>query len=301
MKQLSIFFVALILIVFITGSKKELTTVYKSFTVDNPYKVYALSLPDSLAFAGELVPLDKPDVRERLDRELLVNTYWQSNMMLLMKRANKYFPTIEPILKEEGIPDDFKYLAVIESGLEQARSYKGASGFWQIMKTTGREMGLEINSNVDERYHIAKATRVACKYLNRAYKKFGNWTLAAASYNRGVAGINRNLIRQGVNDYYDLYLGEETRRYVFRILAVKDIMENPQKYGYVFEDDDLYNHPEVKTVGLDTAITNISQFAKQMGVNYKELKLHNPWLLQNHLNNKSRKYYEIDLPTVSGD
>lgn len=301
MKQLSIFFVALILIVFITGSKKELTTVYKSFTVDNPYKVYALSLPDSLAFAGELVPLDKPDVRERLDRELLVNTYWQSNMMLLMKRANKYFPTIEPILKEEGIPDDFKYLAVIESGLEQVRSYKGASGFWQIMKTTGREMGLEINSNVDERYHIAKATRVACKYLSRAYKKFGNWTLAAASYNRGVAGINRNLISQGVNDYYDLYLGEETRRYIFRILAVKDIMENPQKYGYVFEDDDLYNHPEVKTVGLDTAITNISHFAKQMGVNYKELKLHNPWLLQNHLNNKSRKYYEIDLPTVSGD
>jgi len=301
MKRTYIFFIALIGLAFATSSKKTLSTAFKDYTPENAYKVYALSLPDSLAFAGELVPLHKPDVRERLDRELLVNTYWQSNMMLLMKRANKYFPIIEPILEAEGIPDDFKYLAVIESGLENVRSYKGASGFWQIMKTTGREMGLEINSNVDERYHIAKATKVACKYLNRAYKKFGNWTLAAASYNRGVAGISRNLTSQGVADYYDLYLGEETRRYIFRILAVKDIMQNPLKYGFVFDDDDLYDHPPVRTVGLDTAITNISRFAKQMGINYKELKLSNPWLLENHLNNKSRKYYELALPEFSGD
>ena len=305
MKNIFSLLAGAVLLLLLAFSANERATVFNfqspKDAYESTYKVYALSLPDSISFAGEPVPLEKNDVRERLDRELLVNTYWQSNMMLLLKRANKHFPSIEAILKEEGIPEDFKYLAVIESGLEQARSYKGASGFWQIMRTTGREMGLEINANVDERYHIEKATRVATKYLKRAYKKFGNWTLAAASYNRGVAGISRNLSKQKVDNYYDLYLGEETRRYLFRILAVKEIMQNPKKYGYVFSDKDLYAAQEIKTVGLDTAITNIASFAQKMGVHYKDLKLENPWLLENHLNNKSRKYYEIKIPTLSGD
>ena len=272
-----------------------------AFSTDDPdptYKVYALELTGKLSFAGEDIKLDRPDLQERLDRELLVNTYWQSNMILLIKKANKYFPTIERILEEEGIPEDFKYLAVIESGLANVRSPKGASGFWQIMRTTGREMGLEINSNVDERYHLEMATRVACKYLLKAKEKLGSWTLAAAAYNRGMSGIKRKLDTQQVDNYYDLYLGSETSRYMFRILAIKEIMKDPRRYGFVFQQKDLYNTTPTRKIGLDTAITNLSRFAKQMDIDYNQLKRHNPWLLQNHLNNKSRKFYEISLPTT---
>ena len=271
-------------------------TALKSYGEEPSYKVYALELPDSLSFAGEIVPLHSPDLKERLDRELLVNTYWQSNMMLLLKRANKYFPTIEKILKEEGVPNDLKYLSVIESGLENVISPAGAKGFWQIMRTTGREYGLEVNSNVDERYHIVSSTRMAAQYLKKAKDKFGSWTLAAASYNRGMSGIQRNLNAQEVESYFDLLLGKETSRYVFRILAIKEIIENPSKYGYVFDNTDLYYSVPVRYHGLDTAISNLTSFAQKMGINYKVLKIHNPWLLQNHLNNKSRKYYEIAIP-----
>jgi len=272
---------------------------YTAFSTsdENTYKVYALQLPDSLYFAGEPTPLKAPDIRERLDKELLVNTYWQSNMMLLLKRANKYFPIIEPILEAEGIPNDFKYLAVIESALENVRSPKGAKGFWQLMPGTAKEYGLEVNSNVDERYHIEKSTRVACNYLNKAYKRLGSWTLAAASYNQGMYGTDRQLNRQKVDSYYDLLLNSETSRYVFRILAVKEIMENPQRYGYVFDSKDLYQYIPVRKIGLDTAIGNLALFAKDLDINYKILKIHNPWLIENHLNNRSRKYYEIELPT----
>jgi len=216
--------------------------------------------------------------------------------MLLLKRANKYFPLIEEILEEEGIPSDFKYLAVIESGLENVRSPKGAKGFWQLMPATAKEYGLEVNTNVDERYHIEKATRVACKYLKKAKNRFGSWTLAAASYNRGMYGTNRLLDRQLVDSYYDLLLNSETGRYVFRILAVKEIMTNPERYGFVFNSEDLYNPIPVKKIGLDTAIANLAEFAKEKEINYKILKIHNPWLIENHLNNKSRKYYEISIP-----
>ena len=268
----------------------------KSYDDESTYKVYALELPDTLFFSGEKVPLEYPDIRERLDKELLVNTYWQSNTMLLMKRAHKYFPQIEKILEEEGIPDDFKYLAVIESGLENVRSPKDAKGFWQLMRGTAREYGLEVNSNVDERYHLELSTRVACRYLKKAKKRFGSWTLAAAAFNRGMYGVDSELKRQQVESYYDLLLNSETSRYVFRIHAVKEIISHPERYGFVFEKQDLYNEIPVRKVGLDTAITNIASFSKQMGVNYKILKIHNPWLLQNHLNNKSRKYYEITIP-----
>jgi len=226
-----------------------------------------------------------------------VNTYWQSNTLLMMKRANKFFPQIERILKEEEVPDDFKYLALIESGLENLRSPAGAKGFWQILRTTGREYGLEVNSNVDERYNIELSTRMACAYLKKAKERLGSWTLAAASYNRGIAGINRILKKQQTNNYYDLLLGTETKRYIFRILAVKEIMQAPERYGFFVEDAQLYSPLEYRTVAVDTAITNIVRFSKQIGVNYKTMKIYNPWLLQTHLNNKSRKLYHIALPT----
>ncbi|MCK5400442.1 MAG: lytic transglycosylase domain-containing protein [Flavobacteriaceae bacterium] len=262
----------------------------------NDYNVYALNVPDHLDFSGESIPLDNPDILERMDRELLVNTYWQSNGLLMFKRANKYFPIIEPILAKNGIPEDFKYLAVIESGLTNAVSPAKAKGFWQIMKTTGRENGLEINTNVDERYNLKKATEVACKYLLKAKEKFGSWTLAAASYNAGMTGISRRLNNQSATNYYDLLLGEETGRYIFRIVALKEILNNPANYGYNFRNKDLYSTVPTYKISVDTAVTDFVAFSKQFGINYKILKLHNPWLREAHLNNKTRKQYVIEIP-----
>ncbi len=262
----------------------------------NDYNVYALQVPGYLDFAGEPVPLSNPDIYERMDKELLVNTYWQSNGLLMFKRAKKYFPIIEPILAKNGIPDDFKYLAVIESGLTNARSPAGASGFWQIMKATGREYGLEVNDNVDERYNLEKATEVACTYLKKSKKSLGSWTSAAAAYNAGNYGVSKRLKAQDVKSYYDLLLGEETGRYVFRIVALKEILSNPDKYGFNFRDKDLYNNIPTYQVAVDTAVTDFAGFAKGFGVNYKILKLHNPWLREAHLNNKSRKQYYINIP-----
>lgn len=260
------------------------------------YNVYALPVPEKMDFAGEPVPLSNPDIYERLDRELLVNTYWQSNGLLLLKRAHKYFPIIEPILKKNGIPDDFKYLAVAESGLEQIVSPAGATGFWQIMEGTGKELGLEINDNIDERYHIEKATEAACAYLKKAKEKFGTWTLAAASYNAGMNGISFQQERQETTNYYDLLLGRETSRYVFRILALKEIMSRPKAYGFNFDAKDLYNLVPTKIVEVDTAVASFPKFARGYGINYKILKIHNPWLREDHLNNESGKIYKIKIP-----
>lgn len=262
----------------------------------NDYNVYALPMPENLDFAGETVPLSDPDVRERMDRELLVNTYWQSNGLLLIKRANKYFPVIEPILAKQGVPDDFKYLAVIESGLQNVVSPAGARGIWQIMPATAREYGLEVNDNVDERYHLEKATEAACMYLLNSKERFGNWTLAAAAYNAGNAGINRRLDGQQVEDYYNLLLGEETGRYMFRILALKEILSDPKKYGFNFRESDLYNLVPSFKVEVDTAVADLAAFANFHEINYKVLKIHNPWLREPKLNNRSRKLYEIEIP-----
>ncbi|MFL1011206.1 lytic transglycosylase domain-containing protein [Flavisericum labens] len=262
----------------------------------NDYNVYALQVPQDLNFAGEQVPIENPDILERIDRELLVNTYWQSNGLLMFKRAKKYFPIVEPILAKYGVPDDFKYLAVIESGLTNAVSPAGARGVWQIMPATGRENGLEVNDNVDERYHLEKATEVACKYLLDAKENLGSWTLAAAAYNAGNAGVSRRLKEQNVSGYYDLLLGEETGRYVFRIVAFKEILSNPSKYGFNFREKDLYSQVPTFKVEVDTAVTDFIKFAEQFGINYKLLKIHNPWLREPHLNNKSRKQYFIDIP-----
>jgi membrane-bound lytic murein transglycosylase D len=262
----------------------------------NDYNVYALNVPANLNFAGEMMPLNDPDILERMDRELLVNTYWQSNALLMFKRANKYFPVIEPILEKYNVPDDFKFLAVIESGLVNVVSPAGAKGVWQIMPSTGRENGLEINQNVDERYNLEKSTEVACKYLLDAKERFGSWTLAAASYNAGKNGIARRLKSQNVSDYYDLLLNEETGRYIFRIVALKEILNHPDKYGFNYRHKDLYKPIPTYKVALDTAVSDFVKFSQQFGINYKILKLHNPWLRESHLNNKSRKEYSIKIP-----
>jgi len=260
------------------------------------YKIKALELPKYINLAEERVPLEIPDVKERMDRELLVNTYWQSNGLLLMKRANKYFPIIEPLLKKYGLPDDFKFLALAESGFTDETSTAGAAGMWHFMKKTGREFGLEINNNVDERYHIEKSTKVAAEYLIKSKERFGSWTLAAAAYNAGNYGVAKRLETQKVSNYYDALLPDETERYVFRILALKEIINNPKKYGFLLEEKDLYTLPKTYTVKVDTAISNITSFAKGYGLTYKEFKIHNPWLRENKLNNKSRKLYEIKIP-----
>ena len=263
----------------------------------NDYNVYALALPDSLDFAGEPVPLDDPDVRERLDRELLVNTYWQSNGLLIIKRAHKYFPIIEPMLKKYGLPDDFKYLVVAECALQNNSSPAGAAGFWHFLKGTGKEYGMEINNYVDERYNLEIATQKAAEYLKDSKNRFGNWTLAAAAYNAGNAGISNQQSRQkSTGSYYDLLLNEETSRYVFRILAFKEILSDPYKYGFNYKEKDLYTAVPTYTVKVDTAVTDFADFANKIGISYKVLKLHNPWLRDPYLKNASGKEYLIEIP-----
>jgi len=296
-KHFILLFLLGIVVLLIQAMQDPLTDAVIERKLINDYNIYAIPIPEKMDFAGEKVPLNNPDIKERMDRELLVNTYWQSNGLLLIKRANKYFPIIEPLLKEYGIPDDFKYLAVAESGLQNNNSPAGAAGFWHFMKTTGKEYGLEINSYVDERYHIEIATRVAAEYLINAKKRFGSWTLAAASYNAGVSGISRQQERQLIYDsYYDLLLNDETSRYLFRILALKEILSNPYKYGFNYRESDLYKPISTYKVKVDTAVTNFAVFAKNFNINYKILKIHNPWLRDNFLKNTSGKEYFIEIP-----
>ena len=291
---LSIIFITILSITFFNAV--YISDVPSEKNTADSYTIKALKIPDELTFAGEKVPTELYDIKERMDRELLVNTYWQSNGLLLIKRAHKYFPVIEPMLKKYGIPDDFKYLAVAESGLENNSSSSGAAGFWHFLKSSAKEYGLEVNQNVDERYNLEKATKVAADYLKKSKKRFGTWTLAAAAYNAGNARIARNLKKQQVTDYYDLLLNSETSRYVLRIVALKEVLSYPKKYGFEFDKEDLYTSPATRTVKVDTVITNIASFAKGFNINYKELKLHNAWLRENKLNNKSRKLYKITIP-----
>ena len=259
-------------------------------------RVEALDIPNVMTFAGERVPLQDTDVRERLDREIHVNTYWHSNMLLMIKKANRFFSEIEPLLKKYNLPDDFKYLAVAESGLDNVTSHAGASGFWQFMKATGKEYGLEINNYVDERYNLELATKVAAQYLINSKELFGSWTNAAAAYNAGNAGITKQMKRQDATDYYSLLLNSETGRYVFRILAFKEILSNPEKYGFYVDQQDLYQVIPTKTIIIDTPVEDFAKFAKQQGINYKILKIHNPWLRDTYLKNASGKAYSIKIP-----
>ena len=263
----------------------------------NNYKIFALNLPIELDFANENVPLKLIDVKEKMDRELLVNTYWQSQTLLLLKRSNRYFPVIEKILKEEEVPEDFKFLALMESGLTNVVSPAGATGFWQLMKDAAKERELEVNSIIDERYHLEKSTRAACAYLKEAKEKFGLWTLAAASYNMGMTGLSNQLERQKATNYYDLVLNEETSRYIFRILAAKLILSNPKDYGFIYRDEDLYGPLRFKEFEVDTTINNLADFAFENGINYKTLKYLNPWLRDGYLPNSSGKNYAIQIPT----
>ena len=263
---------------------------------ESNYHIYPVSIPKKVSFAGEEIILDEDDLIERMDKEFLVNTYWQSNTILLIKKSNKYFPQIEKILIEEGVPTDFKYLALIESGLDNVTSPRGAKGFWQIMKTTGKEYGLEINSNVDERYNLNLSTRLACKYLKKAKDKFGTWTLAAAAYNRGINGVQNEITKQNQTRYGNILFGEETKRYVFRIIALKNIVESPQSFGFFIKEEQMYKPTKYEELKVDIPIYNISDFSKKLGLSYKNFKIHNPWLLENHLNNKSKKVYTILIP-----
>ena len=276
------------------------STIFAQFeSHEDKYNIYAPNIPNKISFANEKVPIEEFDIKERLDKEILINTYWQSKTILLIKKSHKYFPIIEKILQENNIPDDFKYLAVAESGLENVTSPAGAKGVWQFLKKTGLEYGLEINSQIDERYHLEKSTEAACKYLQKAYDEFGSWTMAAASYNMGINGVKRKMQKQGTNNYFNLHLNDETSRYIFRIIVIKEIMENPRKYGFVFRKSDLYNYPEVKQIRVDSTINDLYLFAKKHNVNYKILKKYNPWLRISKLPDESRRVYYIDLPRKS--
>ncbi|MBO7465558.1 MAG: lytic transglycosylase domain-containing protein [Bacteroidales bacterium] len=260
------------------------------------YRLYSPPIPDSLSFAGEPVPLDRVDVREALDRELLVNDYWQSNLLLLVKRSNRWFPVMEPVLASNGVPDDFKYLALIESGLMNVVSPSKAAGFWQFLKATAQSYGLEVNDNVDERYDVAKATAAACAYLKDSKAKCGSWTAAAAGYNMGYGGYAKAAAAQHTSSYWDLYLNAETARYVYRILAVKLILKNPEQYGVRLRQRDLYPPLEYDTLLVDSSIADLRLFAIQQGTSYKWLKESNPWLRSTTLPNASKKEYLLLVP-----
>ncbi len=270
------------------------TDYQKAFLHSN--KIFSLVLPDKAEFAGEEAPLALYYVRESLDRELMVNTYWHSSTMLMLKKSNRYFHIIVPILKKYAIPEDFKYLALIESGLSNVVSPAGAAGFWQFIPGTGKHFGLEMSEQVDERYHIQKATEAACKLLRGSYNKFGSWTLAAAAYNVGEGRISKELERQKASTYYDLYLPDETMRYVYRIIALKLLYEHPTQYGYYIRNKDLYPPIPTYTVTIDSSISNLPVFAKNMNINYRILKEFNPWLRSDKLTNPAGKKYILTFP-----
>ena len=278
-----------------TNSKLDDKTYKNEFI--NKYAVYSIIKPKNVDFAGEKVDINSNHLWERFDKELLKNTYWQSNTMLYIKRANKYFPVIEPILKKNNIPEDFKYLAVIESGLENVTSPSGAKGFWQFLKSTAKEYDLEVNYAIDERYNLEKSTQAACDYLNEAFEKFNSWTLAAAAFNMGMNGLQKALDNQNVENYYDLHLNSETSRYVFRILAVKEILQNPQKYGFVIRKQDMYFTEKYYVVEIDSTVHNLFEFCENYSINYQQLKKYNPWLLTSKLPDESRKKYFLKIPT----
>ncbi len=266
-----------------------------------PYCVTPLTVPANATFAGQTIDLTRYDLRERMDRELMSFTYMHSTTMLTVKRANRYFPIIEPILKEKGLPDDFKYLAVIESNLNPlAKSPAGAAGIWQFMQTTGRQFGLEVNANIDERYHIEKETRAACDYLKEAYGKYGNWLTVAASYNAGQARITKQLEKQLVSHATDLWLVEETSRYMFRLLAAKAVFSNPQQFGFLLKSEQLYPIIPYAEHTVTTGIDDLAQFAKGQGVTYAQLKDANPWLRDTFLQNKSGRTYVLKIPLKEG-
>lgn len=281
---------------FVIGSAKP----ENAPVVESKIEFKSPPMPDSVAFAGEWLPLDRFDVKESLDRELLSNAYFHSQTIRLIKLAPRYFSVIEPILKEKGIPNDFKYLAVAESGLDpRAVSPSHAVGFWQFMKGTALQYGLEVNNEVDERYHVEKATYAACDYLKDSFEKYGNWTMVAASYNAGMRGVDRQIERQKTDSYYNLLLVEETARYLYRIVALKLILEHPGKYNFIIPESEKYPIIQTKDVEITGSVDDFADFAFKRGINYKLLKDFNPWLRQNYLKNPSHKKYIVEIPVIN--
>lgn len=258
----------------------------------------SVAIPERMEFAGEQITFDRYDKRERMDRELNSFTYFHSTTLLLFKRANRFFPIIEPILKQQGLPDDLKYLAVIESSLDpRAVSPARAAGLWQFLQSTAKEYGLEARNDVDERYHVEKSTVAACRYLNEAYRRYGSWSAAALAYNGGQGRISNGLKDQGVDDSLDLWLVEETTRYYYRMLAIKQIFEDPQQYGFVIKPEHLYKPMRFKEVQVSTSIPDLVAFAKQHNITYAQLKDFNSWLRSTSLSNPSGKSYTLLIPT----
>ncbi len=273
------------------------------FNTDNndnilPQVIRSVNVNKAYAFANEDVPMDNFDAVERLDRELSVNSYWHSSTLLNIKNAGRYFPVIEPILAAYGVPDDFKYLAVSESNLRNVTSPAGAKGIWQFVKSTGQYYGLEINGEVDERYHIEKATAAACRYLKDYYEDFGSWTLAAAAYNMGGPRVKKLLVEQRASTYYDLNVNPETSRYIFRILAMKEIMKTPNDFGFYIEESELYKPFEYKIIEVVESVPSWGAFAEEQGISYRMLKVYNPWLISGELTCSGKKVYKIKVPAA---
>ncbi len=291
-----IMFLSSLVFFFIGAGTNNEDSMNTDAKIKGKYVITPVDLPEELDFAGEAVPLDNFDIRESLDRELMVNTYWHSHTLLLIKRANRFFPLIEKILKENGLPEDLKYIAVAESDLENLISPADAVGYWQFLEGTAREFGLEVNDEVDERYHMEKATTAAGKYLRQSYEKYGSWTMAAASYNAGRWGVERQIERQGADYYYDLLLNSETGRYIYRVLALKLILSDPEKYGFVLEQEDLYPLIPCYEVTIDTPVEDFARWAARYSINYKILKYFNPWLRDTHLTDLNGKSYYVMIP-----
>jgi len=273
----------------------EATTT--SATADLPQVIKAISLDKTFDLGGEVVPtFENFDVRERLDQELLRNAYYHSNTVLNIKKAARFFPVIEPILAKHGVPDDLKYLAVAESDLRNATSPAGAKGIWQFMKATGKAAGMEINSGIDERYHLEKATEAACKKLKKDKREFGSWTLAAAAYNMGNTRLRKDIATQRAKSYYDMNLSQETMKYVLRIVAIKEIMSHPEQFGFYVNNEDKYTPFDFVTTTVTKTIPNLGDFAIQNGTTYRMIKLLNPWLLGSSLPNSSGRTYQVKIP-----
>lgn len=260
------------------------------------FKVLGLNIPANLAFAGERVPQNDYEIKESLEKEFFSNKSWKNSSMALFNKARKWFPLIEPILKQEHVPDDFKYVAVIESHLSNVVSPVGAGGFWQLMPATAQNYGLTVNSEVDERYDVEKATHVACQHFKDAYKYFNNWTLSAAAYNVGIGGIQNALKKQNTDNYYDLLLNKETGSFIYRILAYKTLLSNPEHFGVKNNIKKGGGFPAHKTVKVDSSITNLAAFAKHLNTNVITLKTFNPWLIGDKLNNPEKKTYSFKIP-----
>ncbi len=288
-------FLIIIFLPFLYSFSQEIKNDDKSNYYSENYKVKSPHVPEELFFCGENVPIKNQDILERFDKEIIVNTYYHSKAILILKRSNKYFPTIEKYLKKHEIPDDLKYLAIAESALENVTSPAGAKGFWQFMPKTGKAYGLEINELIDERYNLEKSTEAACNYLKKLYNQFGNWTLAAAAYNMGPYALEKQLKKQKVESYYDLKLNNETSRYIFRIIGYKLIDKNPKIYGFNLDEQDLYPPLKTYNIELNETIDNLADYAISIGQNYKIIKYLNPWILKNKIEIKGNSY-TIKLP-----